>query len=203
MSQVNPLKKRMKDLGISVNRNKWIQENIVSDDEVYIKGSKYCHIRRRVFKDNYMEYKCSICGVGGNWNNKPLTLQIDHIDGDYNNNTKDNLRWLCPNCHSQTSTYGNKDGHKSKRPRRTNEQATCPVCHKVFIKKDREQVCCSRKCACINRTNPVPISKEELLCALKSAKNFEAVGRMYGRTGKGIRKWCKKYNISTHTKDYK
>jgi len=203
MSQANSLKKRMKELGISVSRNRGIQENTIPDSEVYIKNSNFCHIRKRVLKDNYMDYRCAICGIGGTWNNKPLTLQIDHIDGDYTNNTKDNLRWLCPNCHSQTSNYGNKDGHKSKRPRRTNAKTICPVCTKRFTKNYREQVCCSRKCACILRTKPVPVSKEELLHALKSNKNFEAVGRMYGRTGKGIRKWCERYNMSTYTKDYK
>lgn len=48
--------------------------------------------------------KCSICSIS-NWQNKELTLQIDHIDGDRKNNNLSNLRLLCPNCHSQTDTY--------------------------------------------------------------------------------------------------
>jgi 5-methylcytosine-specific restriction endonuclease McrA len=39
-------------------------------------------------------------------NGKPITLQIDHIDGDRENNTFENLRFICPNCHSQTETWG-------------------------------------------------------------------------------------------------
>ena len=39
--------------------------------------------------------------------NKKLSLQLDHIDGDSDNNKLHNLRLLCPNCHSQTSTFGN------------------------------------------------------------------------------------------------
>lgn len=47
---------------------------------------------------------CSICGID-EWMSKPLSLQIDHIDGDYSNSSPTNLRFLCPNCHSQTETY--------------------------------------------------------------------------------------------------
>jgi hypothetical protein len=52
--------------------------------------------------------KCSCCGIDSTWNNMPLTLQLDHIDGDSDNNLPSNLRLLCPNCHSQTETFGSK-----------------------------------------------------------------------------------------------
>ena len=48
--------------------------------------------------------KCQECGIS-EWNNKSLSLECDHIDGDGTNNTLENARLLCPNCHSQTSTY--------------------------------------------------------------------------------------------------
>lgn len=53
--------------------------------------------------------KCSECTLSAEWNNRPLKLQLDHIDGDRTNNKIDNLRLLCPNCHSQTSTYAGKN----------------------------------------------------------------------------------------------
>jgi 5-methylcytosine-specific restriction endonuclease McrA len=49
-------------------------------------------------------YRCVVCGNPGEYNNKPLALQLDHIDGNAGNNIPENLRLLCPNCHSQTDT---------------------------------------------------------------------------------------------------
>lgn len=51
---------------------------------------------------------CSKCGLGAEWDNEPLVLQLDHIDGNSDNNFPNNLRLLCPNCHTQTPTWGSK-----------------------------------------------------------------------------------------------
>ena len=62
-------------------------------------------IKKRLINANIFEDKCSMCNIGPIWNNEPLTLQLDHIDGNSDNNLPNNLRLLCPNCHSQTATY--------------------------------------------------------------------------------------------------
>ena len=49
-------------------------------------------------------YKCCKCGIC-EYNNEPITLEVNHIDGDAENNILDNLEFLCPNCHSQTSNF--------------------------------------------------------------------------------------------------
>jgi len=51
---------------------------------------------------------CEDCGLGNTWNGKSLTLHLDHIDGNSDNNFPANLRLLCPNCHSQTDNHGSK-----------------------------------------------------------------------------------------------
>jgi hypothetical protein len=51
---------------------------------------------------------CSVCRITNTWNNMPLTLQLDHIDGNSDNNNLRNLRLVCPNCHSQTNNFSGK-----------------------------------------------------------------------------------------------
>lgn len=58
---------------------------------------------------NRHNHKCAECGCGEVWNGKKITLPIDHIDGNWRNNSPNNLRPLCPNCHSQTDTFGSKN----------------------------------------------------------------------------------------------
>lgn len=62
-------------------------------------------LKRRLINEKKLNYKCALCGNTGGWNNKKLVLQLDHINGDHKDNRIENLRLLCPNCHSQTETF--------------------------------------------------------------------------------------------------
>ena len=61
-------------------------------------------VRKVILKENLIEYKCGICKIDS-WNDQKLSLHLDHINGKNGDHRLENLRWLCPNCHSQTSTY--------------------------------------------------------------------------------------------------
>lgn len=62
-------------------------------------------VRKYLLDFELLEYKCIVCGQTDEWMGKVLTLQLDHINGNSCDNRFDNLRWLCPNCHTQTSTF--------------------------------------------------------------------------------------------------
>ena len=63
---------------------------------------------RRALKESGIPYECTWCGLDGTWRGLPLTLEIDHIDGDFENNCLENLRYLCPNCHRQTANFAGR-----------------------------------------------------------------------------------------------
>lgn len=77
-------------------------------EEVFIDGKEWGSELLRKYLHHYkiIEYKCSHpkCGIT-DWNDEHLVLELDHISGKRNDNRKENLRWLCPNCHSQTPTF--------------------------------------------------------------------------------------------------
>lgn len=81
-------------------------------EDILIKDSKYTNmnvLKRRLVAEGIKEYICTKCFNDGNWQGTSLVLQLDHIDGDHKNNEVENLRFLCPNCHSQTDTYSGKN----------------------------------------------------------------------------------------------
>lgn len=71
------------------------------NNKQYITSHK---LKKRLIRDGIFEHKCSVCQID-KWNDKPISLELDHIDGNKMNNSLDNLRILCPNCHSQTPTH--------------------------------------------------------------------------------------------------
>ena len=85
--------------------NVWIKEDIFVVDSKYARSN----LRQAAIRFEIAVYECNECGCGPIHNNKELTLELDHINGVHTDNRIPNLRWLCPNCHSQTQTYKGKN----------------------------------------------------------------------------------------------
>ena len=68
-----------------------------------------------ILKEQYN--KCAICSISDSWNNKPIVFILDHINGNASDNTRINLRLICPNCDSQLDTYKAKNKGKGRKYR--------------------------------------------------------------------------------------
>ena len=111
------IKKRCAELNISTEHFSSVASMIkvaqkYTLDEILVENSSYKNISRlklRLINENRLEYVCAICGNNGFWNDQPLTLTLDHINGKHLDHRIENLRFLCPNCHSQTETFSGKN----------------------------------------------------------------------------------------------
>jgi len=71
-------------------------------------------LKKHLIKAGLLPHKCSNCGQEPKWDNNPLVMVLDHINGINNDNRLENLRFLCPNCNSQTETFCR--GGKERKP---------------------------------------------------------------------------------------
>lgn len=86
-------------------------------NEILIKNSKYINsnsLRKQLINEEVLLAKCNICGID-EWNSKPLSLELNHKNGDNLDHRLNNLEILCPNCHSQTSNYRGRNIGRSLR----------------------------------------------------------------------------------------
>ncbi len=74
-------------------------------------------IKRRLLAAGLLRNRCDECGLT-EWRGKPLSIQIDHINGVRSDHRIENLRMLCPNCHSQTATFGSRNWKKKPNPKK-------------------------------------------------------------------------------------
>lgn len=162
--------------------------------EIYlnnIKPIKTHALKKKLLKENLIENKCAICGLHS-WLNKPLVLQLHHIDGNNNNNNLNNLQLLCPNCHSQTDNYcGNANKNKTK--------YYCPECGREINKGSAR---CS-VCAPYKRRKMPNITSTQLLNDFRELKSFIQVGKKYDVSDNSIKKWCKRVGLPTSIKELK
>ncbi len=82
-------------------------------------GRSRTNIKRRLKRAGLLQERCEECGLT-EWLGEYLSIQIDHINGIRDDHRLENLRMLCPNCHSQTETYGRRNGKRAQLQERSN-----------------------------------------------------------------------------------
>lgn len=103
-----------RDFNYQKNNQKYSLEEILVENSAY-KNSD--NLKKRLIKEKIFEYKCAMCGLD-KWNNKYISLHLEHKNGIHNDNRLENIELLCPNCHSQTNTYAGKNLQKNKKRKR-------------------------------------------------------------------------------------
>jgi hypothetical protein len=127
-------------------------------------------------------HKCALCGQGPIRRRMPLRLDIDHIDGDAMNNLIDNLRFLCPSCHTQTPTYG----HRSKK-----QISTCAGCGTSISHRTRSGLCIR----CVRHKPKIEWPDPDVLLRAVEQDGFEATARNLGVSSQAIRKNLRKHDL--------
>lgn len=161
-------------------------ERSISNHEMFIKNSSSgsSQIRKRVLQDNLIEYKCQICLNKGEHLDQPLVLQLDHINGTNNDNRLENLRFLCPNCHSQTDTFAGK-----KEPNRCS-------CGNVMHRKSKNcRTCSELKLSSEPRKTKIQWPSQEKMQELVWEKPISLLANELGVSDVAIHKFCKKHGI--------
>lgn len=188
---------RINTLKISIEHFKIKQSSIKrTESNIFIEHSTadQSTLRKWYLKGEYTPYQCSICNQLPIWENKPLTLILDHINGINNDDRLENLRWVCPNCNQQLDTTNGKNIkiHKKKQ--------YCLDCGKeISLKSTRCQSCAAKMQPRKIENRP---SREELKDKIRSLP-FTTIASQYGVSDNAIRKWCIGYNLPKTKKEIK
>lgn len=154
------------------------------------------NVKLLLIKHKLLEERCVKCGLGSFWRGKSLSLHLDHMDGDARNNCLDNLRLLCPNCHSQTATYCGKNSKRYGK-------AFCKDCNKELSSSwSLRCMRCSNilKSSLRHKVNSVPTkirwpTDENLVTLLQEYPTMEAVAHDLGVSSNAVRKRCRRRDI--------
>ena len=135
----------------------------------------------RALLESNVDHCCKECGLKDEWNHKKIVLEIDHINGDWRDNRILNLRFLCPNCHSQQKNSKNQKTSKC-------------YCNCGNIKSRNSNLCKSCNIA-KPRLSTRKVERPSLnqLQEDVDTLGFRGTGLKYGVSDNSVRKWIKKY----------
>lgn len=168
-------------------------------ESILVDGSSYSRswLKLRLIKEGLLRNSCYECGLIPEWNGKELALQLDHINGKSDDNRLENLRLLCPNCHSQTSNFSGKNAS-------TNKKHKCIDCDAMISHKYFRCLSCSNKNKSIklrNKNTKIEWPPIDTLISMVDRLGYAGTGRVLGVWDNTVRKRIKRYsNVWTNKK---
>jgi Zn finger protein HypA/HybF involved in hydrogenase expression len=173
---------------------------VKKNEEVFIEKSTFSrrNLKHRIIQEKLIVYKCRDCENEGLWNNKYISLQLEHINGVNDDNRLENLCFLCPNCHSQTDTYAGKNAKKPNVIRRIDKNI-CECGREKCVNSNSCRSCNSKKIQ--HKTKIIWPSPQELQNLLWLKPTVE-IAKELGVSDKAVEKFSKKYNLTKPSRGF-
>lgn len=168
-------------------------ENILKENTNF----KSDTLKYRLVKEGLKQWKCEKCGNEGVWEGKELVLELHHINGNHYDNRLENLQILCPNCHSQTDNFRNKNSTKAVKPKkRVLYIRKCDYCGKEFrSNKKNKRFCCREHYNEFLRNKQISVTKEMLENEIINCTSISELANKLKTTRPTIRKYLQDYDL--------
>lgn len=190
------LTKYKQNLSSFLSKNNKHKKQKITEDMILVEDCKHIRntVKRFILANNILAYICSDCGNDGTHNGKKLILQLEHINGVSNDNRRENLCFLCPNCHSQTSTFCGKNVKAAK------QLNFSSIEHKVKKAKIYETE--DQRIKRFESYKKFVISKEDLETLIQTLP-LTKIGERFGVSDNAIKKRCKTLGIDLSLRKFK